>query len=208
MKKLNDWKKEQFVDSLSLTEWYKANKDKPLKSFTDWKIYGLLQQLLEQGPDMGMPPGMSPMPGQADAGAQPQPPAQNDPANIDPIGETPTQNMDGEDENEVMDSLKQVIGEKSQDNDFPVAAALKLEAKKAKERTIQKKMDSGAGLKMWLWTCLNAWFGTKVALPKPEEPPQQQQPPPQLPQPGQPEMSEPGMQPQQMPPMGMGSPGF
>lgn len=214
MKDFNDWKKELLLKSLKLDEWYK-NSDKA-KSFNDWRLKEAVRNLFEQmdpGPGAGLPgpPGVPPMagpgpgpgpepgpePGPGQGGPPPLPPQPND---VAPIGDKPA--GDAEDEKAVLDSLKPVLGEKAKENNFPVATAMKLEAKKAKERTIQKKLDSGAGLKMWLWTCVDAWFGTKIALPKPEESPQPQQlqqpqgpdqrvaPPSPGPQPGS--MSPPG----------------
>jgi hypothetical protein len=57
---------------------------------------------------------------------------------------------------------------------------MKEEAKKVKSLADQKQLSPADGLKMWLWTCVNAWQKTVASQAQnqpPQAPPTQQAPP-------------------------------
>lgn len=211
MKSIDNWKKDLILEELSIDECnLKEIMNSKMLSFNDWKIKSLVKEYLEQGPPPGGPPpeGQPPPEGSpagpppegpplSGAAAQSQQPKGQDPNSVQPIGQPPPQ---GPDDKSIVNQLKSILGDRNKNDEFPSPAALKLEAKKIKQKAAQKKLDSGKGLQMWLWNCIDAWQKAKIYLPKP--PPTPPTPPPQPPQgpPQGPPPQSPPPQPPQGPP--------
>jgi hypothetical protein len=200
MKNINEWQKLQKLNQISpdWVEWYNETKDTTMKSYREWKIQKNLEILLEDG-EPPMQPGQLPPPDPSQPAGPPppggQPPAQQPP----PEPEQPQG-----DDKVLVGQLQGILGQKIGSALMPAAIAMKEEAKKVKSLADQKQMNPADGLKMWLWTCINAWEKT-VASQAQKQPPQALQvpQPPQAPQPPQPPPQAPQLPPQAPPQPGM-----
>jgi hypothetical protein len=204
MKSINDWKREKILETFNLNEWYTASENN-MPSFNDWRLKKAINAILdEQAPNpLGNPdpeaiPGQPPNPqfnvpppgpeGAPPAGPEGAPPPGPEgappagPEGAPPPEGQPTGPMGGDDK-ALISSLQPILGDKPKDA-LPVSTALKMEAKKAKEKAAHGKSDSGEGLKTWLWLCLDAWMKTKISLPQPEKTKGPPGPPPGSPPPG------------------------
>jgi hypothetical protein len=90
--------------------------------------------------------------------------------------------------------LRGLLGQKSGSALMPSSEMMKQQASSIKTIADQKQLSPADGLKMWLWTCVNAWQkiiesqAQKQPQKQPQPPvqPQQSASPPPGPPPGQP----------------------
>jgi hypothetical protein len=179
MKNINEWQKLQKLNEIGWSEWYETIQHASMKSYREWKIKQNLDLMLEEGPPVQpgqLPPSDPNQPqGPPPSGAA-QPPPQPQP------GQEPPQPQPEppQDDKALVDQLQSVLGQKIGSALMPAAVAMKEEAKKVKSLADQKQLSPADGLKMWLWTCVNAWQKTVASQAQnqpPQAPPTQQAPP-------------------------------
>lgn len=211
MKKINEWQIEQKLNQIgpNWAKWYsESENDIKMKTYRDWKLRRNLDTMLEQGdppvqpgqlppPDPSQPgppppgqptqppPGQPPAPDQSQPG-QPPPPDQSQPGQPP----TPDQPPPGDDK-ELVNQLRGLLGQKGGSALMPSSEMMKQQASSIKTIADQKQLSPADGLKMWLWTCVNAWqkIIESQAQKQPQPSAQTQQPP--AGQPGQPPAAPP-----------------
>lgn len=192
MKNINEWQKFQKLNP-DWAKWLEEARETKMKSYREWKIQKNLELMMEQEPPVQAgqlpPPDPNQPPGPPPSGAvQPpqMPQVPPSPQSQAPQPPTPPQPepQQAQDDKSLVDQLQTILGQKIGSALMPAAVAMKEEAKKVKSLADQKQLNPADGLKMWLWTCVNAWQKTVESQgqtqPVPQVPAAQ---PPQPPQP-------------------------